>query len=176
MLASQTLRYILTISVYIVYLAGCQLDPSYLIGVGFVILLAHILPIVKLFPWSLLCKPSFSLRTVLPLFLVPQAVRSTVYILSLVSHSLLSYSFTLTLLLHFPRPSTISCIAWRLYPHSKYTFLLSLILQSHPNNPPHHFHLPVCALISPCHPFALRVIHTRSGLKGLIISCNVCLQ
>jgi hypothetical protein len=104
MLASQTLWYILTISVYIVYLAGCQLDPSYLIGVGFVILFAHILPIVKLFPWSnFLCKPSFSLRTVLPLFLVPQAVRSTVYILSLVFHSLLSYSFTLTLL---PPPSS----------------------------------------------------------------------
>jgi hypothetical protein len=60
-----------------------------LIGVGFVVLFAHILPIVQpFFLCSLLCKPSFSLRIVFPPFLVPHAMRSTVYILSLVTHSL----------------------------------------------------------------------------------------
>ncbi len=38
MLASHSLRYILTIFVYIVYLADCQPDTSYLTVLGFVVL------------------------------------------------------------------------------------------------------------------------------------------
>ena len=56
-----------------------------LIGVGFVVLFAHILPILKpLSSCPFLCKPSFSLRIVPSPFLVPHAVGSTVYILSIV--------------------------------------------------------------------------------------------
>ncbi|KAF8481238.1 hypothetical protein DFH94DRAFT_447531 [Russula ochroleuca] len=99
------------------------------IGVGFVVLFAHILPIVKpFFLCFLLCKPSFSLR-IAPSLLVPQAMRSTVYVLSFIVSFSLSYSFTLTLLLPF-RPSTTRASHGGIYPHIIFIFLSSLILQS----------------------------------------------
>ncbi|KAH9982529.1 hypothetical protein BGW80DRAFT_30254 [Lactifluus volemus] len=72
-------------------------DPSYLIGVGFC--------------GSIGAHPSH----LLPLFLVPQAVRSTVYILSLVTHSLF------ILFLHFNPPSTF--LGRRLFPASHGGFI-----------------------------------------------------
>ncbi|KAI9512788.1 hypothetical protein F5148DRAFT_643634 [Russula earlei] len=144
-------------------------DTSYLpFGVGFVVLFAHTLPIVKLFfLCSFLCKPSFSSRIVLPS--LSSSSRGEVDSLhSFLSVSFpLSYSFTLTLLLFGRR---LFCIAHDgLIPTS---FLPSLILQS-PEQSPSFPLSRLCtniALSSLC----TRVIHSRNGLKGLSISCNVC--
>ena len=125
-----------------------------LIGVGFVVLFAHILPIVKPFFLCslLLCKPSFSLR------IVPSLSSSS----SDEVDSLRSFLYCLILFilfLHFNPLSTFSavdysCIAWRLLSphHIQFSLLLDLTVTRTIRR---HFHLPVCALISPCLPLHL---------------------
>jgi hypothetical protein len=95
-----------------------------LIGVGFVVPFAHILPIVKLFfsvfpPMQTLILIAHST----PPLLVPQAMRSTVYVLSFIVSFSLSYSFTLTLFLPFSAVD-YPCIAWRLFIPTSYSFFL----------------------------------------------------
>ncbi|KAF8507048.1 hypothetical protein F5888DRAFT_63835 [Russula emetica] len=100
-----------------------------------------------------------------PPLLVPQAMRSTVYVLSFIVSFSLSYSFTLTLSFYPFRPSTTPAShGGFLSPHHiHFSFLLDLTITRTIRR---HFHPPACALISPCHPFALRVIHSRKWPEG----------
>ena len=95
----------------------------FLIGVGFVVPFAHILPIVKLLFFSVF-PPMQTLILIAhstPPLLVPQAMRSTVYVLSFIVSFSLSYSFTLTLFLPVSAVD-YPCIAWRLFIPTSYSF------------------------------------------------------
>jgi len=110
--------------------AGHIISP---IGVGFVVLFAHILPIFKpFFLCSLLCKPSFSLRIVFPLSSPPRDEANSLHSFLSVSFPL-SYSFTLTLLL-FSRPSTIPASHGGFIPTPN-SFFSRPRSYSHANNP-----------------------------------------